>query len=80
MLCQKMFYQYQYLWVKYPNLLMHEQRVCGYFVSEVVRVVANSGSYKALSTEHWLEAAKLKYHDQVVFDYLEENYPDLFEE
>ena len=49
-------------------------------VSEVVRVVANSGSYKALSTEHWLEAAKLKYHDQVVFDYFEENYPDLFEE
>lgn len=48
-------------------------------VSEVVRIVATSGSYKALSTEHWLEAAGLKYHDQVVYDYFKENYPDLFE-
>ena len=49
-------------------------------INEVVRLVGAGESYKSLSTKHWLEQAKLKYHDSKVYDYFKENYPDLFED
>lgn len=48
-------------------------------VGEVARVVAENDSFKTLSTKHWLEKAELKYHDQTVYDYFLDNYPDLFD-
>ena len=48
-------------------------------VADVARVVAENDSYKTLSTKHWLEKADLQYHDEAVYDYFLENYPDLFE-
>ena len=48
-------------------------------INEVVRLVGAGDSYKSLSTKHWLEQAKLKYHDSKVYDYFKENYPDLFD-
>lgn len=48
-------------------------------VADVARVVAENESYKTLSTKHWLEKAELEYHDETVYDYFLENYPDLFE-
>ena len=48
-------------------------------VNEVARVVADNDSFKTLSTKHWLEKAALQYHDQKVYDYFLDNYPDLFE-
>lgn len=47
-------------------------------INEVVRLVGAGDSYKSLSTKHWLEQAKLKYHDSKIYDYFKENYPDLF--
>lgn len=48
-------------------------------VADVARVVAENDSYKTLSTKHWLEKADLQYHDEAVYDYFLENYPELFE-
>ena len=48
-------------------------------VGEVARVVAENDSFKTLSTKHWLEKADLQYHDEAVYDYFLENYPELFE-
>jgi len=48
-------------------------------IDEVAKIVGKTGSYASLSKEHWLEKMDLKYHDQVVYDYFESNYPDLFD-
>lgn len=47
---------------------------------EVAYVIAQNDSYKTLSTQFWLEAAEIVYHDDTIYDYFLENYPDLFEE
>lgn len=49
-------------------------------INEVAKVIAKDESYKTLSTKHWLENCKLKYHDTVVYDYFKTNYPELFED
>ena len=48
-------------------------------INEVAKVIAKDESYKTLSTKHWLENCKLKYHDTVVYDYFKSNYPELFD-
>ena len=48
-------------------------------INEVAKVIAKDESYKTLSTKHWLENCKLKYHDSVVYDYFKSNYPELFD-
>ena len=48
-------------------------------INEVARLIGENDTYKNLSTKHWLEQAKLKYHDTKVYDYFKENYPDLFD-
>lgn len=49
-------------------------------INEVVRIKAVGDTYKNLSTKHWLEQAKVKYHDSKVYDYFKTNYPELFDD
>ena len=49
-------------------------------VAHITRKVAETGSYSSLAKEHWLEKMSIKYHDQNVYDYFKDNYPDLFED
>ena len=49
-------------------------------INEVVKVVADSDSYKTLSNKYWLEKAGLEYHDTVVYDYFKSNFPELFDD
>lgn len=49
------------------------------FVNEICQKVATNSTYKTLSTKYWLEKAGIKYHDEVVFEYFKDNYPDLFD-
>ncbi|MCR5505487.1 MAG: hypothetical protein K6F07_00610, partial [Bacilli bacterium] len=48
---------------------VYESAVKEEIINEVAKVVAKDESYKTLSTKHWLEECKLKYHDTVVYDY-----------
>ena len=48
-------------------------------VNEVTKIVGTSESYSTLATKHYLEKMDLEYHDDVIYDYFKENYPDLFE-
>lgn len=47
---------------------------------EVAQVIAENSSYKTLSTQYWLKAASIAYHDETIYDYFEANYPELFED
>lgn len=47
---------------------------------EVAKVISENDSYKTLSTQYWLKAASIAYHDDVIYDYFVANYPDLFDE
>ncbi len=48
-------------------------------IAQITRKVAETGNYASLAKEHWLKEMSIKYHDQNVYDYFKENYPDLFE-
>ena len=48
-------------------------------INEVARIKALGDTYHTLSTKHWLEEAKVKYHDSKVYDYFKTNYPELFD-
>ncbi len=48
-------------------------------ISEITKKVAETGNYASLSKEHWLKKMDIKYHDQSVYDYFKDNYPDLFD-
>ena len=48
-------------------------------ISEITKKVAETGNYASLSKEHWLKKMDIKYHDQTVYDYFKDNYPDLFD-
>lgn len=48
-------------------------------INEVARIKAVGDTYHTLSTKHWLEEAKIKYHDSKVYDYFKTNYPELFD-
>ena len=48
-------------------------------VNEVCTIVADSESYRTLAKKHFLEQAKLKYHDTVIYDYFKANFPELFD-
>lgn len=47
---------------------------------EVAEVIAENSSYKTLSTQYWLKAAAIAYHDDTIYEYFETNYPELFED
>jgi len=46
----------------------------------VLELLSTSDSYVDLATKYWLEKCDIQYHDQSVYDYFEENYPELFED
>ena len=48
-------------------------------IDEVAKIVGETGSYTSLSRNHWLEVMSLVYHDQKIYDYFKDNYPDLFD-
>ncbi len=48
-------------------------------VNEVTKIVSKGSSYSSLATNHYLKAMSLKYHDDKIFEYFKENYPDLFD-
>ena len=49
-------------------------------IAHITRKVAETGNYASLAKEHWLKEMSIKYHDQNVYDYFKENYPDLFKD
>ena len=49
-------------------------------IAQITRKVAETGNYASLAKEHWLKEMSIKYHDQNVYDYFKDNYPDLFED
>lgn len=50
------------------------------YINEIVQIVADNETYKNLSKKHWLKEMNLEYHDQVIYDYFKESFPDLFED
>ena len=48
-------------------------------IDEISKKVAETGSYASLSKEYWLKKMDITYHDQKVYDYFKDNYPDLFD-
>jgi len=48
-------------------------------IDEAAKVLGETGNYASVSKEYWLKKMDIKYHDQVVYEYLKENYPDLFD-
>ena len=49
------------------------------YVNEVAKILAENDSYVTLAQKHWLEKMDLEYHDEVVYDYFKDNFPDLFD-
>ena len=49
-------------------------------IAQITRKVAETGNYASLAKEHWLKEMSIKYHDQNVYDYFKDNYPDLFKD
>lgn len=47
-------------------------------IDTIAKKVGETGNYSTLSKTHWLEEMSVKFHDQSVYDYFKENYPDLF--
>lgn len=56
----------------YDNKKMEE------IVNAVAGELAKGDTYANLSKSHWLEEMDLTYHDTVINDYFESNFPDLF--
>jgi len=48
--------------------------------TEILKIIGVTGSYASSAKEYYLEKMNIKYHDQDVYDYFKENYPDLFED
>ena len=49
-------------------------------VNEITKVVGTGESYSTLATKYFLEKMSIEYHDEVVYNYFKDNYPDLFEQ
>jgi hypothetical protein len=50
------------------------------YINEIVQIVADNETYKTLSKKHWLEEMNIEYHDQKVYDFFKESFPELFED
>ena len=47
-------------------------------IDQVTTLIGETGNHSSLSKEYWLKKMNIKYHDQKVYDYFKENYPELF--
>ena len=48
-------------------------------VNEITKIVGQGESYSTLATKYFLEKMNIEYHDEVVYNYFKETYPELFE-
>ena len=48
-------------------------------IDAVSKKVAETGSYASLSKNYWIKKMVLSFHDQKVYDYFKDNYPDIFQ-
>lgn len=48
-------------------------------VNEITKVVGAGESYATLATKYFLEKMAIEYHDDVVYNYFKDTYPELFE-
>ena len=46
---------------------------------DVCEQVAKLSSYSGLAKDHWLKEMAMTYHDDKIYDYFKDNYPDLFD-
>jgi hypothetical protein len=46
---------------------------------EIAKILAQREGSKNSSTLHWLEEASLTFHDQAIFDYFKQQFPDLYD-
>ncbi len=60
--------------------LRNDNGIMEQYVNDVLKVVASNSTYETLSKKYWLEKMELQYHDQVVYDYFKNNFPELFED
>ena len=49
------------------------------FINEIGLIVASGDNYSTLATKKYLKEIGIQYHDQSVYDYFKNNYPELFE-
>lgn len=47
--------------------------------SEIAKILAQRDGSKKSSTLHWLEEASLTFHDQAIFDFFKQQFPDLYD-
>ncbi len=59
---------------------LEHQELAETYINEICTEVAADDTYSTLSTKYWLEKAGINYHDDDVYDYFYENYPELFED
>lgn len=59
---------------------LEHQELAETYINEICEQVASSDTYQTLSTKYWLEKAGINYHDDDVYDYFYENYPELFDD
>lgn len=48
-------------------------------VNEIAKVVGTGESYSTLATKYFLEKMNIEYHDDTVYNYFKDTYPELFE-
>jgi len=49
-------------------------------IDEIAKVLGETGNYASVSKDYWLKKMDIKYHDTTVYEYFEDNYPDLFDD
>ena len=49
-------------------------------INEVAKIIGKGESYSTLATKKYLKAMDISYHDESVYDYFKENYPELFDD
>ena len=62
------------------NLTKEQFQALEDYINEIVQIVANNDTYKTLSKKHWVEKMELQYHDQVIYDYFKNSFPELFDD
>ena len=48
-------------------------------VQDVASLIADGDAYKKAARQYYIKEAALQYHDQAVYDYFKETFPDLFD-
>ena len=49
-------------------------------INEVTKVIGTGESYATLATKKYLKEMSIEYHDESVYNYFKDNYPELFDE